>query len=571
MPGPGIQTDTTLYAGGSRPPWQPMQTFQCNRPRLLFAVLCAAAIAGAAASSANATARPNEHVLKPEAVRRHVVVGYSSQEALQQALARFPARIMRRLPRLNAVSVDPEIHRDHFTTGVSALPGITFVSGLRVRSFQSEPALLSSFRPGLPYEWQYVATRTNEVPDRVLRAAAGVKIAVIDTGADLSHPDLAAKDPETWDVVKKRTDVRDLNGHGTFVATLAAGSVSNAEGIAGFGGDAQLLIVKASSKDGMFTEVDEASAIVYAVDHGAKVINLSLGGEGSSIIEKRAVEYAASRNVLIVAAGGNEYENGNPVEYPAALLQPPGSKGQGGVGLVVAASTMAGKRAHFSNTGSHISLAAPGDGVFGDLATTSAARDWPRYTLPGSRSGLYGWSSGTSFSTPQVAGAAALVWAANPQLTAQQVATVLKTTASGRGRWTPALGYGVIDVASAVGAATGQIISERVQSNATLKLGLSRTRSARARKVSMTRLRPMRLSAWLRSSAPSISSAHRIVTLEVRRHNRWHRVAQTTTKRLGLVRWTVGLHRGTHRFRVTYGGRWDLSGTQSRILRLRVR
>ena len=83
--------------------------------------------------------------------------------------------------------------------------------------------------------------------------------------------------------------------------------------------------------------VDEAAAIVYAVDHGAKVINLSIGGEGSSIIEKRAVDYAANRNVLLVAAGGNEYEDGNPIEYPAALLQPPGSRGQGGVGLVVAA------------------------------------------------------------------------------------------------------------------------------------------------------------------------------------------------------------------------------------------
>ena len=374
-------------------------------------------------------------MLKPEPVRRQVVVGYSSQQALRQALAKFPARIVQRLPQLGAVSVDPEMHRDHFAAGVSALPGITFVNGLHARRFHSEPALVVLFRPGLPYEWQYVATRTNEVPDSVLRAAAGVKIAVIDTGADLRHPDLAAKSPETWDIVRKRTDVRDLDGHGTFVSTLAAGSVSNDEGIAGFGGDAKLLIIKASGQDGMFTEVDEAAAIVYAVDHGAKVINLSIGGEGTSIIEKRAVDYAANRNVLLVAAGGNEYEDGNPIEYPAALLQPPGSRGQGGVGLVVGATTMAGKRAYFSNTGSHISLAAPGDSVFGAVATTSAARDWPRYALPGSKAGLYGWSSGTSFSTPQVAGAAALVWAANPSLTAQQVAGVLKTTASGRGRW----------------------------------------------------------------------------------------------------------------------------------------
>jgi subtilisin family serine protease len=548
-----------------------MLPVQRHRFRLVVALLSGAAIAAAAASSAAATPRPGADVLKPEPVRRQVVVGYSSQQALSQALARFPARIVHRLPQLGAVSVDPEMHRDHFAAGVSALPGITFVNGLRARNFHSEPALVAAFRPGLPYEWQYVATRTNEVPETVLRAAAGVKIAVVDTGADLRHPDLAAKSPETWDIVHKRTDVTDPDGHGTFVATLAAGSVSNQEGIAGFGGDAKLLIVKASGKDGMFTEVDEASAIVYAVDHGAKVINLSLGGEGFSIIEKRAVDYAAKRNVLLVAAGGNEYEDGNPIEYPAALLQPPGSKGQGGLGLVVGASTMAGKRASFSNTGTHISLAAPGDSVFGAVARTSAARDWPRYLLPGSTSGLYGWSSGTSFSMPQVAGAAALVWAANPNLTAQQVASVLKTTASGRGRWTPALGYGVIDVASAVGAATGQVIRERVQGNATLKLGVWRAKSARARKRAKSRLRPVRVNASLRTSTPSITPAYRIVTLEIRRHNRWQPLARTTTTSAGHVRWTVGLRRGQHRLRVFYGGRWDLTGAQSRILRLRVR
>lgn len=559
-----------MYAGFLPSRAALLLTDQRHRFRLVVALLSGAAIAAAAASSAKAAPRPTEHVLKPEPVRRQVVVGYSSKQALRQALAKFPARIVQRLPQLGAVSVDPEMHRDHFAAGVSALPGITFVNGLRTRRFRSEPALVVLFRPGLPYEWQYVATRTNEVPDPVLRAAAGLKIAVIDTGADLRHPDLAAKSPETWDIVRKRADVTDLDGHGTFVSTLAAGSVSNEEGIAGFGGDAKLLIIKASGKDGMFTEVDEAAAIVYAVDHGAKIINLSIGGEGSSIIEKRAVDYAAKRNVLLVAAGGNEYEAGNPIEYPAALLQPPGSRGQGGVGLVVGATTMAGKRAYFSNTGTHISLAAPGDSVFGAVATTSAARDWPRYALPGSRSGLYGWSSGTSFSTPQVAGAAALVWAANPNLTAQQVAGVLKSTASGRGRWNASVGYGVIDVASAVGAATGQVIRERVQGNATLKLGVWRAKSVRTRKLAKSRLRAVRVSAWLRSSTPEITPAHRIVALEIRRDNSWHRLARTTTTAAGHVRWTVGLRPGRHRLRVFYGGRWDLTGAQSRILRLRV-
>lgn len=533
-------------------------------------LLCGAALGAVAVASADAASHPGDRVLKPEPVRRHVVVGYSSQPALAEALGRFPARIVRRLPQLHAVEVDPAMHRDHFAAAMRARPGITFVAGLRTRRFHAEPALVALFRPGLPYEWQYVATRVNEVPEPILRAAVGVKVAVIDTGADLRHPDLAAKLPETWDVVRKRKDVTDLEGHGTFVSTLAAGSVSNNEGMAGFGGDTNLLVIKASSNDGMFTELDEAAAIVYAVDHGARVINLSLGGEGTSIIEKRAVQYAADRDVLLVAAAGNEYQEGNPIEYPAALLQPPGSRGRGGVGLVVAATTMAGRRASFSNTGTHISLAAPGENVFSGVAATSAARNWPRYPLPGSAAGLYGWASGTSFSTPQVSGAAALVWAANPGLTAQQVAAILKNTATGRGRWNPSLGFGVLDAAAAVGAAAGQVVQERVRGNATLKLGTWQARRPRVRQSGQGRVRRVRVGAVLASSTPSVSPAYRVVTLEVLRRGRWHRLAQTSTRTGGHVRWTLGLRKGTHRLRVSYGGRWDLRGARSHV-RLRVR
>ena len=305
---------------------------------------------------------------------------------------------------------------------------------------------------GVPYEWQYTAARVDQVPDSVLRAAAGIKIAVIDTGVDLRQPDIAAKNPQVYSVIhpKNRSDVRDYYGHGTFVASLAAGSVTNGEGIAGFGGDAQLLCVQVAHPDGSISDVDEAAGIVYAVKHGAKIINLSLGGLEPSALETRAVRYAQRYGVLIVAAAGNEFRDGNPVEYPAALLQPKGSDGRGGSGLSVGASTQKGDRAYFSNTGSYISLAAPGDSVF---AALSGYSDWSRLSLPGSNAGIYGFSSGTSFSAPEVAGAAALVWAANPALTARQVATVLKQTASGRGTWNPSLGFGVLDAAAAVALA----------------------------------------------------------------------------------------------------------------------
>jgi subtilisin family serine protease len=91
--------------------------------------------------------------------------------------------------------------------------------------------------------------------------------------------------------------------------------------------------------------------------------------------------------------------------------------------------------------------------VFGAVSATSSPTFYPRTTLPGAKAGLYGYGSGTSFAAPQVAGAAALVWAANPALTAQQVAQILKETASGNGHWTSDLGFGIVDVAAAVARA----------------------------------------------------------------------------------------------------------------------
>ena len=382
-----------------------------------------------------------------------VVVGYASEAALRAALARSPATVLRRLPALDAAVVRPSGDAAAFARALRGARGISYVQRPAARVSHAEPAL--SLSSGQPLQWQYSATRLDLVPDSVARAAASITIAVIDTGADLSAPDLAAKAPRTYNVSTRSTDVRDFNGHGTFVASLAAGSVTNNDGMAGAGGDAGLLIVQAGRQSGSFTDVEEAAAIVYAVDSGAKIINLSFGGPDTSRTEQRAIDYAVSKGVLLVAAVGNEFQKGNPVEYPAALLQPTGSNGVGGRGLAVGASTALGSRASFSNTGSHLSLVAPGERVLGALSSASSSASYPRSALPGASAGLYGYGSGTSFAVPQVSGAAALVWAANPSLTAEGVADVLEQTATGRGRWSSEVGYGVLDAAAAVERASG--------------------------------------------------------------------------------------------------------------------
>ena len=227
-------------------------------------------------------------------------------------------------------------------------------------------------------------------------------VAVVDTGADLRQPDIAAARPAVYDVRSRTSDVRDLNGHGTQVASIVARE----------SGGARLMIIRAGSASGAFSDANEAAAIHYAVDHGARIVNLSLGGPRTSAVERAAVRYAFAHGVLVVAAAGDDYTS-RP-EYPAALL--------GADGLAVAAVTSAGAHAVFSNTGPWVSVAALGD-------------------------------NGTSFAAPHVAAAAARVWEANPRLTARGVAAILRETASGRGTRTDELGFGVVDVAAALAQA----------------------------------------------------------------------------------------------------------------------
>jgi subtilisin family serine protease len=226
-----------------------------------------------------------------------------------------------------------------------------------------------------------------------------VTIAVVDTGANVRVPALAAKRPATFDVRSGSRDVADRNGHGTKVASIVARA----------SGDARLLLIRAGSSSGAFSNANEAAAIRYAVDHGARIVNLSLGGPATSTVEQAAVRYAIARGVLLVAAAGDDYAN-RP-EYPAALL--------GQAGLAVAAVGSTGAREPFSNTGPWISVAAPGE-------------------------------DGTSFAAPLVSAAAALVWSAHPALTARQVVALLERTASGHGVRNDALGFGVVDVAAAL-------------------------------------------------------------------------------------------------------------------------
>ena len=477
-------------------------------------------------------------------------VGYSGAHALRVVVARADGVVDGRIPALRIARVRMSTSD---VARASDVRGIRFVQLVRRRVDETEPGLQAATGKSAAWEWQFASAHEDTVPDQVLRAASAVTIAVIDTGADLSAPDIAAKSPAVWSQRSGSTDVRDTVGHGTFVAALAAGSVTNGEGIAGFGGDAKLMVIKAGAGDGSLTDADEAAAITYAVDHGARIINLSFGGTATTTTEKNAIDYAANHGVLIVAAAGNEHLAGNPSFYPAALLQPIGSKGVGGVGLAVGASTDLGGRASFSNTGTYISLAAPGDGVFSAVSADSPASAFPRVALPGSLHGLYGYGSGTSFAAPEVSGAAALVMAANPQLGAIDVARVLKESASGDGTWNSDLGYGVINVAAAVALATGTKAESAV---AGLRL------SARVAKKRFA------LTATLSSQLPAVPSAGRAITFERNVHGKWKRITTMRTDAAGRAQATLVRAKGATKWRALWAGADDLAAATSKTLKV---
>ena len=241
-------------------------------------------------------------------------------------------------------------------------------------------------------------------------------VAVVDTGVQASHEDLTGSVLTGWDFTVSEPAGRaggttDPRGHGTHVAGIIAAHRDNRLGGTGVAPGAKILPVRVLDTEGMGWASDIARGIVWAADHGADIINLSLGGADGAEFYTEAVRYARSRGAVVVAAAGNEAEYGNPVVYPAAVPE----------AIAVAAVDADGRRALFSSYGYWVDIAAPGTGILAPCPVGSA-------TCPASGSG-YAQRSGTSMAAPHVAGAAALVLGSEPGLTPAQVEATLMGTA----------------------------------------------------------------------------------------------------------------------------------------------
>ncbi|MCG0277646.1 MAG: S8 family peptidase, partial [Thermanaeromonas sp.] len=260
------------------------------------------------------------------------------------------------------------------------------------------------FVPNDPYfekQWAMIRIQAPQAWD-LSTGDRRVAVAILDTGIDQDHEDLAGQIVANVNFTNSRT-VDDRFGHGTHVAGIAAAVTDNALGVAGLGYRTALYNVKVLGDEGQGFYSWVARGILWAARNGAKVINISLGGPRPSKILERAVKLAWSKGVIIVAAAGND-STSSPF-YPAAYPEC----------IAVAASDFGDARAFFSNYGPWVDIAAPGVDIFSTTPNHNSYIHSYGIALG------YDYLSGTSVASPQVAATAALVWSRYPYLQNEEV------------------------------------------------------------------------------------------------------------------------------------------------------
>ncbi len=360
-------------------------------------------------------------------VRGQLLVKLPAVEAaaVEAKVERAGGRVLRTIPALGLALVEVSAAEDLTlaSTRLQAQAGVAWAEPNYIFELDFVPndpyyesrqaSYLGPSRLNMPAAWDLAVGRPEIV------------VAILDTGVDLNHPDLASAiwvnpgeipdngidddgngfvdDVHGWDFADNDNLPDDDHGHGTHVAGIVAAGLNNGLGIAGVAGGVTIMPVDVF-QGGIGTYEDLIRAIVYATDNGAHVINMSLGASSYSRGEEMAVDYAWSRGVVVVAAAGNTARES--YHYPAAHDNV----------IAVAATTAEDYLASFSTRGDFVDVAAPGYRVFSTF-----------------RGGGYTFMSGTSMAAPHVAGLAALILSRNPGLSPDQVRTIIEATATDLG------------------------------------------------------------------------------------------------------------------------------------------
>ena len=299
-----------------------------------------------------------------------------------------------------------------------------------IKFAELDRAVRSNFVPNDPYfgsEWHL--NKVNAPAAWDLSQGGGVTIAILDSGVDGSHPDLAAQMVPGFNFYDNNSNTADVFGHGTAVAGVAAAASNNGTGVSGVAGQAKIMPIRVSDLNGWAYYSTITQGITYAADHGARIANASFGGVAGSASIQNAAQYMKSKGGLVFVSAGN---NGVDENVAATTTLIP-----------VSATDESDNRTSWSSYGNFVALAAPG------------------ITYTTSRGGNYEQWMGTSFSSPLAAGVAALMMSAKPSLDGAQIEKLMYSTAvdigaPGRDIY---YGYGRVDAGAAVKAAAGTVIA----------------------------------------------------------------------------------------------------------------
>ncbi|MGY4772709.1 S8 family serine peptidase [Kribbella sp. CWNU-51] len=313
---------------------------------------------------------------------------------------------------LKKVKADPtvELASLNYKRYATAVPNDEFYG-------TDQAAYLNTVR--MPQAWDLSKTTGSQI------------VAVLDTGVDAGHPDLVGHLVTGYNATSPNRGPIDDNGHGTMTLGIIAAAANNGEGVAGVGWNVKAMPVKVLASDGSGYDVDIAEGIDWAVAHGAKVINMSLGGPGDNPILHQAVSDAVNAGVTVVAAAGND--GSDDLQYPASYTE----------AIAVAATDANGALTDFSSFGDWVDIAAPG----WDILSTGPRSLTPAGYLP------YWYCTGTSCSAPIVAGVAALVKNKYPALGPYDIAQRLEDLSRDAGPRgiDPYYGHGILDANAALG------------------------------------------------------------------------------------------------------------------------
>ncbi len=340
------------------------------------------------------------------------------------ALAGLP--VLNVEPRIDYIVVAADDLRD-VRAALAGWPGIAYIEDDQVLSafvVPNDPGYSSQYGPaqmGAPAAWGTVGY-----------GSSSIKVAVLDSGIRATHEDLAANYIGGYNYVNGNNNPNDDCGHGTHVSGTVAAITDNGKGVAGMS-QASIIHHRVLGSALFGTQCSGSqsninAAIMDAADDGARIVSMSLGGGGYSASGDSAVEYAYARNVLVVAASGND-SSSSSVSYPAAYTN----------AIAVGATTSSKVRASYSNGGAELEIVAPGSNVY----STSYSSDTSYTTM-----------SGTSMATPHVAGALALALSCDSSLTNIQLRNLMKNTAEdlGTSGWDNLYGHGLLRIDSLVNA-----------------------------------------------------------------------------------------------------------------------